>query len=69
MWTLPLYLRVNQKSDYDIYDMMMSSNTAGLVVNSADPDQMPHSVASDLGLHCLLRSVSPNFWSKFNDSP
>ena len=21
--------------------------------NSADPDQMPHSVASDLGLHCL----------------
>ena len=22
--------------------------------NSADPDQMPHSVASDLGLHCLL---------------
>ena len=21
--------------------------------NSGDPDQMPHSVASDLGLHCL----------------
>ena len=21
--------------------------------NSVDPDQMPHSVASDLGLHCL----------------
>ena len=22
-------------------------------VNSVDPDQMPHSAASDLGLHCL----------------
>ena len=26
---------------------------AELFANSADPDQMPHSVASDLGLHCL----------------
>ena len=24
-----------------------------LFANSGDPDQMPHSVASDLGLHCL----------------
>ena len=24
--------------------------------NSVDPDQMLHSVASDLGLHCLLMS-------------
>ena len=24
-----------------------------LLVNSVDPDQMPHCVASDLGLHCL----------------
>ena len=23
--------------------------------NSVDPDQMPHYVASDLGLHCLFR--------------
>ena len=27
------------------------------MTNSADPDQMPHSAASDLGLHCLLRLV------------
>ena len=27
---------------------------AKLFANSGDPDQMPHSVASDLGLHCLL---------------
>ena len=24
-----------------------------LLANNADPDQMPHDVASDLGLHCL----------------
>ena len=24
------------------------------MANSIDPDQMPHSAASDLGLHCLL---------------
>ena len=24
-----------------------------LFANIGDPDQMPHSVASDLGLHCL----------------
>ena len=26
---------------------------AKLFVNSGDPDQMPHSAAFDLGLHCL----------------
>ena len=25
-----------------------------------DTDQMPHSVASDQGLHCLHQTVSPN---------
>ena len=25
------------------------------MVNSADPDQTPRSVASDLGLHCLIK--------------
>ena len=25
-----------------------------IFVNSEDPDQTPHSAASDLGLHCLL---------------
>ena len=27
---------------------------AKLFGNSGDPDQTPHAVASDLGLHCLL---------------
>ena len=30
----------------------------GLYVNSADPDQTPHNVASDQGLHCLLTEFS-----------
>ena len=25
--------------------------------NCGDPDQMPHSAASDLGLHCLQRPI------------
>ena len=32
----------------------------GSVANSVDSDQMPHSVASDLSLHCLLRHVCLN---------
>ena len=30
----------------------------GLYANSAEPDQMPHNVASDQGLHCLLTGFS-----------
>ena len=33
-----------------------------MLTNSADPDQMPHSVASDQGLHCLLKPVFQVFW-------
>ena len=28
-----------------------------LFANSGDPDQMPHSAASDLGLHCLSITI------------
>ena len=38
-----------------------------LFANSGDPDQMPHSAASDLGLHCLpisLLGVSRLQWVK-----
>ena len=28
-----------------------------MVANNVDPDQMPHYVASDLGLHCLPMSL------------
>ena len=40
---------------------------AKLFASSGDPDQMPHSVASDLGLHCLqimLLGVSRVKWVK-----
>ena len=35
---------------------LLSLKAGGCVTNSVDPDQMPHSVASDLALHCLFRS-------------
>ena len=31
-----------------------------VVTNSVDPDEMPHSVVSDLGLQCLFTPVFPN---------
>ena len=34
------------------------------MANSVDPDEMPHSAASDLGLLCLLRPVCPNTYGK-----
>ena len=33
--------------------------------NSVDPDQMPHSVASDLGLHCLQKPICPSTYSYY----
>ena len=38
------------KSDY----LWLYLNIAECMENSVDPDQMLHSAASDLGLHCLL---------------
>ena len=40
-----------------------------LIANSGDPDQMPRSAASDLGLHCLpitLLGVSGLQWVKYS---
>ena len=36
------------------------SDTVGRMANSVDTDQTPHSAASDLSLHCLLRPACPN---------
>ena len=44
---------------------LMCLKIAGLVANSIDPDEMPHSAASHLGLHCLLRPVCPNTHCKY----
>ena len=35
---------------------------AKLFANSGDPDQMPYSAASDLGLHCLPINLLRVFW-------
>ena len=37
--------------------------------NSADPDQMPHIVASDQGLHCLLTGFSIKYKIKYFQQP
>ena len=42
---------------------------AGQVANSVDPDQTPRSVASVLGLHCLLRPVCPNTRNMIKSKP
>ena len=38
------------------------------MANSADSDETPHSAASHLGLHCLLRPVCPNSYGKYGTS-
>ena len=36
------------------------------MANSVGPDQIPHSVASDLGLHCLLMPDCPNSLGQYS---
>ena len=45
---------------------MLCRKIAGCV-NSVDPDETPHSAASHLGLHCLLRPVCPNTYGKYGN--
>ena len=46
-----------------IYYLMLCLNIAGWMANSVDPDEMPHSAVSHLGLHCLLRPDCLNTYS------
>ena len=41
----------------NINPFLPGKSVKGEVGNSADPDQTPHHVASDQGLHCLLTKV------------
>ena len=45
---------------------LMCLQTAGWVADYEDPDQMPHSVKSDMSLHCVLRPVYPRYYSKIS---
>ena len=44
---------------------MLCLNVAGWVANIVDPDEMPHSVASHQGLQCLLKTIRPKLYGKF----
>ena len=48
-----------------IYYPVLCLKLAEGVANSVDPDEMPHFVASHLGLHCLLMPVCPNTYGKY----
>ena len=48
-----------------IHYPMLCLKIAGWVSNSVDPDEMPRSAASYLGLNCLLRPVCPNTYGKY----
>ena len=43
-----------------LYHLLTCLSMLVCMENSVDPDQMPHSEASDLGLHCLQRTICPN---------
>ena len=56
-WALPYYKLEESIFDFryvKLYDVdIPKEKKVELFANSADPDQTPRSVASDLGLHCL----------------
>ena len=56
---IPHYICCKLRTNLFFY-ILMSVKITGWLTNNADPDQMLHSVASDLGLHCLLRPVYQN---------
>ena len=45
--------------DIPFYYLLMCLKGCLCMANSVDPDQMPHSVASDLCLLCLKRPICP----------
>ena len=55
MWTGPF--QVEGIFGYLFLFVTCSTEIPVFNAKSADPDQMPRSVASDLGLHCLLLSL------------
>ena len=49
------WLKIRNGCGILIYSAWQGLKPAGWVANTANPDQMVHSAASDMGLHCLLR--------------
>ena len=46
------------------YIVFLSLKIDFVKANSADPDEMPHYAAFNLGLHCLPKYLFRGFWSK-----
>ena len=49
---------VTEKSSY----LLLLLKLSNVIANNVDPDQMPHSAASDLVLHCLPMSLLWDAW-------
>ena len=69
LWTCPFPIIRGVWLDFIV---MKFCRISELHANSEDSDLMPHSAASDLGVHCLpmsllwdssLKQVNVNFWS------
>ena len=58
--TSQFFITLGLKFECTIYYPLLCLKIAEWVANSVDPDEMSCSVVSHLGLHCLLRPVSPN---------
>ena len=62
MWMLPLYLHVNQKSDYDIYDDMNDIvNTATVMLS-----QSVTIFVGRLNSYPVLKDEKTNVWNDKN---
>ena len=55
-----LYQQAIQVNYYYPNEFELVYNKAVCMANNVDSDQMLHSAASDLGLHCLRRPICPN---------
>ena len=58
--TLALYPKIGTFEQVQLSTFLMCLKNCWWVPNSIDTDQMLNSVASDLGLYCLLRHICPN---------
>ena len=54
----PLCQAISNKNDArSVFIIIMFYKNPVINASNADPDQTPHSAASDLGLHCLQMSL------------
>ena len=76
---LKYFSYISQKTGFDISSNLSPMETSCMkcqilfswkskkhITNLSSDDQMPHFVASDLGLHCLVRIACPNTLGKYS---